>query len=114
MSTLIDILNNGIPAEIIGGVASTTLIRLIDKVKNAFNGNPITEKTFQDLTESNAEIKEIMVELQKELKKMKINIRQITKDGINTSNIKVQRTTDKDFDIFQSNEKGDNNQTLEL
>ena len=72
LNTLIQIINNGIPAEIVGGVASEMIVRLIDKVKAMFNGKAVTKEKLEQLIVENAELKETLTELQNELTKANI------------------------------------------
>ena len=72
LSTLVQVVNNGIPAGIIGRLASEAIIRLIDKVKAKFNGKTITEEKLKQLMVENDDLKEIITELQNELTKENI------------------------------------------
>ena len=74
LSTLIQIINNGIPAEIVGGVASEMIVRLIDKAKAMFNGKTITKEKLEQLMAENAELKETLIKLQNEWTKGNIII----------------------------------------
>ena len=72
LSAIIQILNNGIPAGIVGRLASEAIIRLIDKVKGKFNGKAVTEEKLKQLMAENDDLKETLAELQDELAKENI------------------------------------------
>ena len=72
LSTLVQILNNGIPAGIVGGVTSEMIVRLIDKAKAMFNGKAITKEKIEQLITENIELKETLTKLQDELAKENI------------------------------------------
>ena len=72
LSTLVQILNNGIPAGIVGGVASEMIVRLIDKAKAMFNGKAITKEKLEHLMVENIELKVTLTNLQDELIKANI------------------------------------------
>lgn len=72
LNALIQIINNGIPAGIVGGVASEMIVRLIDKVKVMFSGKTITKEKLEQLMAENVELKEILVQLQDKLIKENI------------------------------------------
>ena len=74
LSTLIQVINSGIPAGIAARLASEAIIKLIDKVKVKFNGKTITEEKLTQLMNENTELKETLVELQNELTKENIFI----------------------------------------
>jgi len=79
LSTLIQILNNPIPAGIIGGVVSEAIIRLIDKIKAKFDGKEITKEKLERLMNENADLKEALIELENELAKENIIINKAEK-----------------------------------
>ena len=115
MSALIDILNNGIPAETIGGVASATVLQLIDKIKTVFRRKPITDNELKKKIEDNADIRKALVELQNELLKRNI----ITKEqsaiiGDNEININISKKIDKDIKGLQKTIIGNNKATISL
>lgn len=114
MSTLIEILNNGIPAGIIGGVVSAEITSLIAKIKDAFKGKKIDEKMISHIVIENTEIKETLALLQNKLVINKIISNQINFEGNNNFNIKAKGNLDKDIGTSQTNTKGDNNQTFEF
>jgi hypothetical protein len=68
LSTLVQILNNGIPA----GIASEMIVRLIDKAKAMFNGKAITKEKIEQLMTEKIELKETLTKLQDELTKANI------------------------------------------
>jgi len=72
LSTLVQVINNGIPAGIVGRVASEMIIRLIDKVKTMFNGKAITKEKLEQLMAENVELKDTLTKLQDELTKENI------------------------------------------
>ena len=72
LSILANILNNGIPAEIVGGVESEMIVRLIDKAKAMFNGKTITKEKLEQLMAENVELKETLEKLHNELIKLNI------------------------------------------
>jgi len=69
LSTLVQVINNGIPAGIIGRLASEMII---EKVKAKFNGKAVTEEKLKQLMAENVDLKEILTELQNQLTKEKI------------------------------------------
>ena len=71
-STLIQVINSGIPAGIAARLASEAIIRLIDKVKAKFNGKAVTEERLKQLMNENVDLKETLEELQNELTKENI------------------------------------------
>ena len=70
LSALIQILNNGIPAEIIGGVSSTMIVELLNKVKTLFKNKEVNVNSKQELND----IKKVLSELQEELKQSSVTI----------------------------------------
>ena len=72
LSTLVQILNNGIPAGIISKVAADIIVKQIDKVKAMFNGKVITKEKLEQLMAENDDLKETLVKLQNELTKENI------------------------------------------
>ena len=74
LDALVQIINNGIPAATIGGIASEMIVRQIDKVKGMFNGKAITKETLERLMTENVELKETLAELQNELTKTNVII----------------------------------------
>jgi hypothetical protein len=72
LSTLAQILNNGIPAGIISKVAADLIVKQIDKVKTMFNGKVITKEKLEQLMAENDDLKETMAKLQLELTKENI------------------------------------------
>ena len=74
LDALIQILNNGISANVIGGVASEMIVRLIDKAKAMFNGKAITKETLERLIDENVELKKTLAELHNELTKSNVII----------------------------------------
>jgi hypothetical protein len=67
--TFIQLINNGIPAEAIGGLTSAAVIGLWNKAKGFFKGNTPTEEEYNQMLTTNTEfqntIKELVVEMQK-------------------------------------------------
>ncbi|GHT57666.1 hypothetical protein AGMMS50239_00450 [Bacteroidia bacterium] len=72
---LVSILNNGIPATVVGNVSAAMIVRLIDKVKTMFNGKAITKENAEQLMAENVELKETLASLQDELAKANIEIK---------------------------------------
>jgi hypothetical protein len=111
MNALVDILNNGIPAEIIGGLASTGIVQLIEKTKVAFKGKSVTKDELEKMQESNEEVKKLLSELQN---KLPIVIKQLNEEGKNEATITVLKELTKAIAVIQENKKEDNilNMTL--
>ena len=58
------LLNNGIPAEAIGGLTSSAILGLISKAKGYFkNQNNPTKQEYEELVASNEEFKNTIAEL---------------------------------------------------
>jgi len=68
---LIEFLNNT-AAEATGGLITTSIVCLVKKVKELFNGKPITQETLDELISNNIEAKDIIMKLQDELIKSNI------------------------------------------
>jgi len=73
-STLVQIINNGIPAGIVGGVAAEMIVRQIDKIKAMFKGKDITKEKLEKLISENTELKNTLANLQSEYTKGNIII----------------------------------------
>lgn len=85
IATLIQVLNQGLPAEALGGLTSAAIIGLVNKAKNLFKNKEITAETITEVIESNPENKEILESLDAEL--LKHNVKIYIKTQINNSTL---------------------------
>jgi hypothetical protein len=70
IQTLTQILNNGIPAEALGGITSSIIIDLFNRVKNLFgNKKEVTTDEVKQIIDENIENKNLVQELLNELSK---------------------------------------------
>jgi hypothetical protein len=114
LSELVKIVNSGIPAGIVARLTSEAIIRLIDKIKVKFNGKAVTEEKLKQLMNENADLRETLEDLEKELIKENIIINGVGKVEINhnTQQLQVSNMTINIFpsevqhmmlDIFEAN-----------
>ena len=76
--SFLHLINNGIPAEALGGISAAIIIDLFKRTKEFFNGsNPSPEEYNRLLTV--VEFKEILDKLVEELIKIGINVNQADK-----------------------------------
>jgi len=78
-NSLIQIINNGIPAGIVSRLASEAIMSLINKLKAKFDGKEITEEKIKQLMAENESFKETLAELQNELTKENMIINNVGK-----------------------------------
>ena len=74
ISNLIQILNNGIPAEALGGISSTIIIDLFNRVKNLFKNKKINEDILNEIYNQNQENEKLIQELVQELSRQTISV----------------------------------------
>lgn len=84
ITALIQILNEGIPSEAIGGITSAVVIDLFNRAKNLYKGKEINEENTKLLLDNNSEFKSIIEQIESELNQSGMTINKVKNLFINS------------------------------